>query len=109
MWNVLIPLIAVYALWVFFLAVMSLQRAKAAGLLTRTALVLAYPVIVAGLLIDFVVNALVMTVLFLDLPRELTVTARLKRHNRHGSGWRQRLAKWFEPLLDPFDPDLDHI
>jgi hypothetical protein len=50
-----------------------------------------------------------MTVLFLEIPRETTVTARLKRHNRTGSGWRQRLAAWFEPLIDPYDPSGDHI
>lgn len=103
------PAASVYVLWVFYLAVMSLKHARDAGRLSKTAAALGYPVLLCGWVLDFVVNALVMTVMFLELPKEMTVTARLKRHNRHGSGWRQRLAKWFEPLLDPFDPDLDHI
>jgi hypothetical protein len=100
---------ATYALWVFYLAVMSLKHARDRGMLTRTTLALGYPVLVIGLILDFCVNVFVMTPLFLELPREATVTARLKRHNRTGTGWRQRLAAWFEPILDPFDPSGDHI
>lgn len=106
---ILIFLALTYALWIFFLAVMSLKRARDAGMLHMPAVVLGYPVLIVGWLIDFVVNATVMTALFLELPREMTVTARLKRHNRTGSSWRKTLAAWFEPLLDPYDPSGDHI
>ena len=98
-----------YLLWLFYLAVMSLAHAQQAGTLTTTAKVLGTPILFIGLLIDFVVNVFVMTVLLLELPQETTVTARLKRHNRKGSGWRQKFAKWFEPILDPYDPKGDHI
>lgn len=98
-----------YALWVFFLAVMSLQRAKNAGTLTTTAKVFGYPVLFAGLLLDFIANITVMTILLVELPREGTVTRRLKRHNASSTGWRKAVAAWAEPLLDPFDPSGDHI
>ena len=98
-----------YALWVFFLAVMSLKRAKDAGLLTATAKCFGYPVLFAGLFIDFVANAVVLTLLLGELPREGTVTSRLKRHNTTGTGWRKAVAAWAEQLLDPFDPSGDHI
>ena len=98
-----------YALWVFFLAVMSLKRAKDAGLLTTTAKVFGYPVLFTGLLLDFIANTLVLTVLLGELPREGTVTSRLKRHNRNSTGWRKAVAAWAEPLLDPYDPSGDHI
>lgn len=98
-----------YALWVFFLAVMSLKRAKDAGLLTTTAKVFGYPVLFAGLLLDFIANAVVLTILLGELPREGTVTSRLKRHNRTSTGWRKAVAAWAEPLLDPYDPSGDHI
>ena len=62
-------LLLLYALWVFFLAVMSLKRAKDAGLLTTTAKCFGYPVLFAGLLLDFLANTLVLTVLLLELPR----------------------------------------
>lgn len=97
-----------YALWVFYLAVMALKRAKDAGLLTKTAEAFGYPVLFVGLVLDFLANVLVMSVLLLELPREGTVTSRLKRHNK-GSGWRKAIAQWAEPLLDPFDPSGDHI
>ena len=93
-----------WALWLFFLAVMSLKRAKDVGLLTTTAKVFGYPVLFVGLLLDFLCNALVLTVLLGELPREGTVTSRLKRHNLHSTGWRKAVAAWAEPRLDPFDP-----
>ena len=98
-----------YALWVFFLAVMSLKRAKDAGTLTFWNKVFGYPVLFVGLLLDFLANTLVLTVLLLELPREGTVTSRLKRHNTAGTGWRKAGAAWAEPLLDPYDPSGDHI
>lgn len=108
----LLPIYAfllLYALWVFFLAVMSLKRAKDAGLLTTTAKCFGYPVLFAGLLLDFLANTFVLTVLLLELPREGTVTSRLKRHNAASTGWRKAVAAWAEPLLDPYDPSGDHI
>lgn len=98
-----------YALWVLYLAVMNLSRVKKLGKLSRSAYVLGVPVLVVGLALDFLVNVLVMTVILLELPREATVTSRLKRHNQTGSGYRKRVAAWFEPILDPFDPSGDHV
>lgn len=100
---------AIYALWFCFLAVMSLKRAKDAGLLNRTSTALGVPVLLVGYGLDCFCNVVVMTVLLMEWPRETTVTARLKRHVVFGSGWRQRLARWFIPLLDPFDPSGKHI
>jgi hypothetical protein len=99
---------ATYALWIFYLAVMNLKRAKDAGLLSKTAMALGYPVLIVGYLLDCFVNVFVMTFLLLELPRETTVTSRLKRHNK-GTGWRKAVAAWVEPLLDPYDPSGDHI
>tara|TARA_R110000803_G_scaffold48216_2_gene100157 strand:+ start:2208 stop:2546 length:339 start_codon:yes stop_codon:yes gene_type:complete len=98
-----------YALWIFYLAVMSLARAKADKKLTKTALVLGYPILVVGYVLDAFVNIAVMTFLFLELPKELTVTSRLKRHNKDSVGWRKERAVWAEPFLDPFDPSGKHI
>lgn len=98
-----------YALWIFYLAVMNLKRVRDMGKLGTVAKVFGYPVLLVGYALDVLVNVTLMTVLFLEIPRETTVTARLKRHNRTGSGWRQRLAAWFEPLIDPYDPSGDHI
>lgn len=108
-WYVGTALVITYALWVFYLAVMNLKRVKDAGQLHRAALVLGTPVLIVGYALDAMVNVFVMTVLLVELPREVTVTARLKRHNRTSTGWRKAVAAWFEPLLDPFDPSGNHI
>lgn len=110
-YAILWPLAALYALWIFYLAVMNLKRAKDAGTLPRTALWLGYPVLFTGLLIDLFVNVAVATIIFLDMPRELTVTARLKRYVRERPGtWRASVAVWFAVnLLDVFDPSGKHV
>lgn len=102
--------LSIYVLWLFFLAVMNLQRARDAGTLTRAAYFLGLPILYAGLLIDILVNVVVLTVLFLELPREWLVTARLTRYARGSAGWRRTMALWFAVnLLDTFDPSGRHI
>jgi hypothetical protein len=108
LYSIFIGLGSTYALWIFYLAVMNLKRAKDASLLTKTAMVLGYPVLIVGYLLDFFVNVFVMTPLLLELPQETTVTSRLSRHNK-GTGWRKAVAAWAEPLLDPYDPKGKHI
>lgn len=104
-----LSLIGFYALWILYLAVMNLKRAKDNGLLNTTAKVLGTPVLLVGYLLDFLLNVLVMTVVLLELPQETTVTARLKRHHKESMGWRLAVVLWFEPILDPYDPSGDHI
>ena len=105
----LLAFAATYALWILYLAVMALKRARNAGQLSPLAFAFGVPVLKVGLVLDVLVNVLVLTVVLLELPRELLVTTRLKRHNRTGGGWRQRFAAWCEQFLDPFDPSGDHI
>lgn len=98
-----------YVLWLFYLAVMNLARAKRAGLLSKTASVLGLPILLIGYLLDLLLNVTVMTVVLIELPQETTVTARLKRHHLESTGWRLAVVLWFEPLLDPYDPSGDHV
>ena len=107
----LFPFLGLYTLWIFYLAVMNLKRARDAGSMTRTALWFGYPVLFAGLLCDLFVNVVIATLIFADLPRELTVTRRLKRYvtTRPGT-WRANAAAWFAlNLLDSFDPSGKHV
>lgn len=100
---------SIYLLWFFYLAVMSLARAKENGTLSRPALFLGFPIFLIGYALDIAVNLVVMSLIFLELPREWTVTGRVKRHIYHGSGWREALAAWFcHHLLNAFDPDGRH-
>jgi hypothetical protein len=107
--NILIILGATYALYVFYAAVMNIKRVRDAGKLTWVGKVLGYPTLVIGLVLDLFVNLTLMTIVLLELPRELTVTARLKRHHKESTGWRLAVVKFFEPVLDPLDPSGDHI
>jgi hypothetical protein len=109
MMNILIILGATYALYVFYAAVMNIKRVRDAGKLTWVGKTLGYPTLVIGLVLDLFVNLTLMTIVLLELPRELTVTARLKRHHKESTGWRLAVVKFFEPVLDPLDPSGDHI
>ena len=108
-YAVLIGLGSTYTLWIFYLAVMNLKRAKDAGQLTATAKCLGYPVLIVGYLLDCFVNLSVMTILLLEIPQETTVTSRLSRHLNEGEGWRKAIAAWAAPLLDVFDPSGAHL
>lgn len=106
---ILTSFLLTYALWVFYIAVMNLKRVRDAGQLSRFAAVLGYPILFVGLLLDLIVNVVVMTPLLLELPQEMTVTARLKRHHAESDGWRLAVVLFLEPILDPFDPSGDHV
>ncbi len=98
-----------YFLYVFYCAVMNIKRVRDMGKLTTLGKAFGYPTLAIGLVLDLLCNVFVMSLLFLELPQELTVTSRLKRHNRESTGWRLAIVKFFEPVLDPLDPDGDHI
>jgi len=94
-------LIVVYT-WIYYLAAMKLIKhrhqlhpiAKIHGWIF---------VIIPGLIYDAFLNIIIATVVFLDPPKELLLTARLKRY-KNGTGWRKRWALWIcEHLLDQFD------
>lgn len=102
-------LAALYALWLFYLAVMNLKRAKIAGRLSRPALALGLPVLAVALAVDVMVNLMLVSLLMLERPREWTVSERLTRHLHSGSGWRRAAATWVcSNLLDAFDPSGSH-
>lgn len=98
-----------YGLYVFYSAVMNIKRVRDAGKLTTLGMVFGYPTLLIGLLLDLLVNVFVMTIIMMEVPQELTVTSRLKRHHRESTGWRLAVVKFFEPVLDPLDPSGDHV
>lgn len=102
-------LASTYLLYVFYSAVMNIKRVRDMGKLTTFGKVLGYPTLAIGLVLDLLVNTFVMTFILLELPKEFTVTSRLKRHNEESTGWRLAVVKLFEPVLDPLDPSGDHI
>lgn len=65
--------------------------------------ILGAPAALTAYLFDIVLNWTLFTVVFLDLPREKTITERLHRYR---AGWRGTIARWVcEHLLNPFDPE----
>lgn len=106
---VLVPLLLIYALYIYFCALTNLQRVYQANKLTLLGKCFAYPSVVIGVGIDVIVNTFIATVVFMEFPKEWTLSMRLKRYLETGSGYRLAVAKWIEPVLDPLDPSGDHI
>jgi hypothetical protein len=106
------PLYLILFLWIFYafyLACMSLVRAYNEKKLTLSMKILGYPILLCGLLLDFIANITIFSVLFLQIPREFLVTARLKRNLKVGKGWRYKFSKFIcEQLLSNVDVDYNH-
>jgi len=102
-------LVSFFILWLLFLAVMNIDQARSEGKLPRDLVVPAYTALAIGYLVDFVVQVTFASVLWLELPRELTVSERVARLYREGHGYRLTLALWFRRvLLAPFDRSGGH-
>jgi hypothetical protein len=104
-------IVLLWALWLFYLATMSLWTVELAGKQTRFAANCAKPIMWIGAVLGFLVNTFVMTVVLLELPREMAVSPRLARHlHKPSPDYRTRFAQWFAAnLLDAYDPRGVHI
>lgn len=109
--TLLIILGLLYAMWIFYVAVMHLDKIHSEQGLNLPSKILGYPLLVVAFTLDVLLNWIVFTVLFLELPKELTISHRLKRINRRDTkGYRKWLiVHIFEPLLDGFDKRGNHI
>jgi hypothetical protein len=105
-------LLSLYVLWIYYLAVMALRRAKINGTVKPgwfQSIVLA-TVVFPGVFFDWLANFTIATVLFLELPGSWgeLVTGRLKRHCKKPT-WRGAIARFVcHELLDRFDPAGRH-
>lgn len=100
-----LALLAIWLLWVMFVCVMRLQMLRDAGQLTLGQKLFGYPTLAVGLLLDCAINTIICTLIFIELPREWTVSGRLWRHSTLGEGWRKTLALLIRTqLLDAVDP-----
>jgi hypothetical protein len=99
-----------WVLWVIYTAMMRLKQVREAGKLTLAMKVLGYPVLFFGLVIDFVLNAIPGSIIFLEFPREYTLSERLWRHSQESTGYKQKVAELIRVnLLDAIDPSPDGI
>jgi len=105
--DLLYTLIGLYLLygitWIFYLAMMHLKHNK--DKLTTVTKTLAYPVIALFLVIYFMTNLILGSIIFLEPPKTLQFTSRCQRHIKNNDGsWRFKLAVWFcANMLDPFE------
>ena len=95
------------ATFIFFLAIIKLQEANDSGLLDSVHLTvrwLAYTILLAGLILDTLLNWVFLTVTFLEFPKELLCTSRVVRHKYRSQGWRHAQSLWWcRNWLSPFD------
>ncbi len=98
-------LLSFYLLFVFYLAVMNIKGVNDSTPLTGVTRIAGLSVLYPGLFLDALVNLVVLTVVFVELPREYLVTSRLSRHIKDTDGWRKKLSVFIcSKLLDKFDP-----
>lgn len=63
-----------------------------------------YLCLAIGLILDTLLNWVVLTVTFVELPHEFLSTARVIRHKYYSTHWRQDQANWWcKHWLTPFD------
>lgn len=99
----------IYLLWFYYLAVMNLMGARNSGKLTSIGKFFGWPIFIVGYILDVLVNIFILSVILMELPKEITVTSRLSRHISYSTGYRLMVAIWFcTNLLDPFDPSGCH-
>jgi hypothetical protein len=105
LYVILAMLACIWQLWIIYVAVMRLKMVRDAGKLTAVTKPLAYATLAAGLVLDLLVNAVIGSILFRELPKEWTLSARLTRHSNALVGWRRgRAIKLRTALLDNIDP-----
>jgi hypothetical protein len=103
---VLISLFLFISTFVFFVAIMKMREIKYEILALHWSVRwVCYFILFIGLLLDTLLNWVLLTIVFMEFPKEFLSTARVIRHKYYSSGWRQDQALWFcRQFLTPFDP-----
>lgn len=101
-----------YGFWLLYVLIMGFYRAYLSKKLTKVALVLAFPALAVGYLVDLFANWTFAVLWFREFPErplEL-VTDRLSRYiGLKQPCWQQDHANWVcQTLLDYFDPHDRH-
>jgi hypothetical protein len=98
-----------YLFFIMYVASMAMIRAHAEKKLNGLLWGLCLPFVAVSILLDFINNVIVFTLLFAELPREWLVTERLKRHAKQHT-IRGKLARYIgNVILDPFDHTGAHL
>ena len=98
-----------YLFFIMYVASMGMIRAHAEKKLNGVLWVLCLPFVAISLVIDVINNITLFSLIFWEIPKELTVTDRLKRHYQQPT-IRGKLANWIgDVLLNPFDHTGSHL
>lgn len=101
-------LLDLWAFFIIYVACMGMIRARAENKLNALLWLLCLPFVTVGVLFNTLHNIFIMTILFAELPREWTVSVRLRRHintdTKRGAVARFICIK----LLSPFDHTGNH-
>lgn len=93
--------------FIFYLAVMKLRDAQKSGLLECVHVSvhrLGYAILFVGLVLDTLLNWILLTITFWELPKEFLSTTRIVRHKFRSYGWRHTQSVWWcRNWLTPFD------
>ena len=101
--------LASFIMWVGYLALTNLERERVESDLTRPQRLGAGILLLIFGPLDVLLNWTFCILLFLELPRESTVSRRCMRHFTD-EGWRGDVARWLgRHALDPFDHRGAHI
>jgi hypothetical protein len=96
--------------WLLFLAGMGIERAVKNGALPELPTYLVKLVWPFAAVHNALNNSVTMTIICVDLPRELATTKRMNRYADGPEGWRKRFALFVrQQLLDWADPDGYHV
>lgn len=102
-------LINLYLFFIMYVASMGMIRAHAEKKLNPVLWALCVPFVAVSLIIDVLNNLILFSLIFFEIPKELTVTDRLKRHYCQPT-IRGKLATWIgDTLLNPFDHSGNHL
>ena len=98
-----------YLFFIMYVASMNMIRAHAENKLNGVLWVLCLPFVAISVVLDFINNVFVFSLLYFELPKEWLVTERLKRHAKEYT-FRGKLSRWIgSTILDPFDHTGNHL
>lgn len=109
--TIIFMALILWALWILYVSMMNIDRAMELGELPWQAKLMVYPTKFIFDMVELVANTIVCTLIFLDLPKEFTVSDRLRRYyeDQNQARWRMVLVNFVKPMLDPFDHKGPHI
>ena len=105
LWLVLGSFGSLFCFWLLWIVIMGLSRAKDEGRLSPAMVKIGTATSYFGLVWDVLCNIFLCSWIFIEFPREATLSQRLRRLVMT-TGWRQRLALWVSvELVNPFSVD----